>query len=348
MLIQLILLFIFISIVIFTSKENYSSSDKIKYWLIGIILILIAGLRPEDATKDYQNYLNAYNVINGFSDTRFEPSFKLIVFFVKEIFSNPTFLFLIFAVLGVSLKLLALKELTKFCFLSLLIYVCYYYFLHELTQIRAGVASGILLLSIKPLRERNPFKYFSLVFIATTFHYSAIVIFPLWFMNPNSFNRTLFASLIPISLILNVNGIFLTSLIKYIPIQQIQLLFEMRSSQMAQGIIGDKVNVFNTFFLFRVVVFYFLLYRTSVLRNRNKYFNSLMQIEGISLIAFIMLSDFAVVSFRISELLGIVEIVLFAEISRSFKPMIMSNIIGLIIALSLLYLSLFHIELIIN
>lgn len=346
MYIQLIILFILLSIFIFTFRENSFKINNIKYWGIGVILILIAGLRPEDSVKDYQNYLEAFYSINNISDTRLEPSFKLIVIFVKEVFNKPIFLFLIFSVVGVSLKLSAIKKITSFHFLALLLYFSYYFMLHEMTQIRAGVASGLLLLSLIPLREGKPLYFFLLAFITFTFHYSALVIFPLWFINPNKNNKLLFASLIPISLILITSGIYLTSFIRYIPLDSIQLLYELRSREMALGTLGDNVNIFNAFFLFRIVVFYFLIFRSSVLSKRNIYFNLLLQIEGISIVTFILFSDFAVVSFRISELLGIVEIILFAEFARSFKPKVMSNIIGISIALLLMYLSIFHIKLI--
>ena len=94
----------------------------------------------------------------------------------------PIYLFLLFAILGVSFKLIAIKQLTELWFLSLILYLSNFFILHEMTQIRAGVASAFLLLCVKPIYDRDLKRFLLFAVLGFLFHYSAIVILPLWFL----------------------------------------------------------------------------------------------------------------------------------------------------------------------
>jgi len=84
----IILFFILISLTLVKKKRE---NNKFLYFFLGVIFILIAGLRPELSSIDYSNYLNAYNSLKGFGNNRSEPSFQFIVIIVKQIFNNPKY-----------------------------------------------------------------------------------------------------------------------------------------------------------------------------------------------------------------------------------------------------------------
>lgn len=144
-----------------------------------ILLILIAGFSGP-ISQDYNNYISSYNeVINGRYRTDF--SFIVISKIVHLIFNNPLYLFLIYAILGVSLKISAIKKLSQFWFFSILIYFSYSFLLHEMTQIRAGVASAFVLLSIPSIYEKKLKSFLLYAGVAIFFHYSALVLLPFYF-----------------------------------------------------------------------------------------------------------------------------------------------------------------------
>ena len=76
-----------------------------------------------------------------------------------------------------------------------------------MTQIRVGIASAFILLSIQPLKSNNLIKFLALICIGTLFHYSTLFILPVLFLNKNYISR-IFYYLIPISFIIHFSPIY--------------------------------------------------------------------------------------------------------------------------------------------
>lgn len=56
---------------------------------------------------------------------------------------NDQIFFLIYAILGVTIKIIAINRLSSFTLLSVYLYICLYFVLHEMTQIRIVWLCGI-------------------------------------------------------------------------------------------------------------------------------------------------------------------------------------------------------------
>jgi hypothetical protein len=337
------LIALFFLIVFLLVKGLETEKELYLYFILGIFLALMAGLRFESVSMDYENYLYAY--YNSDGDSRFEPTFTIIVRVVKHTFNNPIFLFIIYATIGVSLKFIAIKQLSKLYILSALLYLSNFFLLHEMTQIRVGIASGILLLCIKPLYERNFKSFFFLVLVAISFHYSSVIILPLWFLTPYSLNRNFYLSIVPLSYIMVVCGLTLGFLIKQLPIEQVQKLYSMYTLQIENGE-GDVINLFNSLQILRCCILMFLIYSINIIESKNKYAVILIKIYTVALTCFILFSDIPVVSFRISELLSIVEIILIPLLLYVFKEKRIAIFFPICIGLFMLLINLFYIKLI--
>lgn len=186
----LVLIFIFISIFIttfFESKNKYF--DYLFYILFTVILFFLCAFRTPGIDRDYETYISAFNGDN-ISNAIFEPSFIFISYIVNTFFnSNSIYIFIIYALLGVVLKSYAIKKISNFYFLSLLLYFSYFFTLHEMTQIRIGAACSIFLLSIPQLYNRNKIKYFTYVIISISLHFTALLLIFLWFINFKKLNK---------------------------------------------------------------------------------------------------------------------------------------------------------------
>src|SRR5450759_2770288 len=112
---------------------------KFLFIFTGILLFGIAAFRGQ-IDHDYKGYAAFYEKAALMSTIRIEPTFLLVSFLVKHLFNNVIFLFIIYALLGVYLKFYAIKNLTEFWLLAVLIYFSNFYILHEMTQIRVGIA----------------------------------------------------------------------------------------------------------------------------------------------------------------------------------------------------------------
>jgi hypothetical protein len=335
----LIALFLILSIISFFVPKD-KITKEILYLFLGLVLIFIAGFRGEGVDRDYDNY------VQYFQDANFglvEPSFVLISKALKVFTSIPIALFLVFAFLGVSLKFKAIKQLSELPFLCLAIYASYFFILHEMTQIRAGVASGILLLCIKPIYNRDWKRFLLFAFLAVSFHYSALIIFPFWFLGHKP-RKTLLILAIPLAYLVYFSHV---NLIAFLPIPGIKEKLDVYKQLQELGDAQwNSINVFNLLFLSRIIIFYFIIWKYELITAANKFAPILLKIYCFSLVFFLIFATMPVIAFRINELCGIVEIILVPLLYYAFKPTWFAKTIVLFIGLNLMFIILFYEKLI--
>ena len=290
---------------------------------VALLLIFIAGFRPIGLDRDSPNYVSLLNI--PFSQANFldkEPAFWMLVEINRVLFSsNERTFFLIFAIIGVSLKILAINRLSSMPFLSLLAYICLYFILHEMTQIRAGVASGIFLLAIQDIVNRNFKKFIIKVLFASLFHYSAIIMVPLYFLNPRKISIIYF--LLPITGLLfayfnfNLSKILLANFVGILP-EFLAYKVRMYLSLLELGV-HSEINILNIHYSFLLIVLYFGLFCGVTNRLKSPYDILFVKILSIMLFTFYFFSPVPVFAFRISEFLGVILIILIPHLLLTFK-----------------------------
>ena len=316
-----------------------------KYFFIflSIGLILLAGFRSP--TPDYENYVRIfYNV----QTKQIEPAMVIISSILHLITNNSIVLFVFIAFFGVTFKLIAIKQLSKLWFLSISIYISYYYMYHELIQIRTGIATGLLLLSIKPIYDRDLKRFLIYTIIAISFHISALMVLPLWFLSINRFNKYMFYAMIIVSYLLIVNGINISYIVGMIPIEEVRVRFEGYMHRTNKGGETNYLNVFSVLQLMRVMLSFTFIYFSNIIYKHNKYAYLLIQIYVLSVVSYVIFSTLPVLAVRVSQFLGIVEIVLIPSIIYIFNTRTreVSKLIPLAIAFFTLSLTLFYRQLI--
>ena len=317
-------------------------TDRTKFnalLLLGVFMALVAGLRPDDIDHDYVTYVEMYE--RSFAiDT--EITFLIIASFVELFFDNVVVVFLIYAIISLSVHISGVKKLTSLYFLSLLVYISNYYLLHEMNQIRVGVASGFFMVALYYLGEADKRKYLLYALFATLFHYTACVLFLFAFFDGKPFKKLqyyFYLLIIPAAYVIYFLHI---SVITSIPIPYFEE--KMRVYQIAQagGGVWNEINVFNLVLLTKIAMTLFLLWKSSLVYEYNKYVYLLLKIEVVSIAAWIVLHEMPVVAMRMSELLGVVEIVLFPLLFYTVKPAWMGKVVVITVAGVLLFISLFY------
>jgi hypothetical protein len=326
---------IFLLIALFSLAKE-SRLKKILFICTGVLLFLIAAFRG-NIDHDYNGYVILYNKAILLTSLRIEPTFLLISFLIKHLFNNVLFLFIIYALLGVYLKFYAIKNLTEFWFLAVLIYFSNFYILHEMTQIRVGIASAFILLSIRPLLDRNFKSFLFLVTLAILFHYSAILALPLYFLKGSKINVLFFALIIPVVYLLYFLHMHITFLIDLIPIPEVSIKFHQYKylSTLNNAHAG---NVFNYLQLSRCCLAFLFLWKWELLQQNNKYSILLLKIYIIAISILVLLSDIPAIGARASELIMPVEILLIPSLMYIIKQKQLATIF--VIAIGLLFLSL--------
>jgi hypothetical protein len=314
---------------------------------IGFILFVIAGFRSSNVDRDYLPYVDYFQSIKDFGFyfhnsylTYAEPFYYFIPLFFKTL-SNGYFIeltFLLFALVGVCFKLRGIYLLTSYWALSLLIYYSNFFLLHEMTQIRIGVATGLFLIAIKHYVKKNNIKSFIAILIAIMFHYSSILMLVLFLLKRDTIKLTNYFIVIGISIIcylLHVNLIVLISKIASIP--KILVYIDL----MSKGY-HSEINVFNVMLLFNLMITLLLSYKINMILEINKNAIILLKLNLISIILFIALYSFPVAAFRLSEIFGVVQIVLFTYLFYIFKEKWFSYFIIVIYSLLFFYMNIYR------
>lgn len=287
--------------------------------LISIVLILIAGFRGDGIDRDYANYKEMFLLWDKDAIYLVEPGFVVITAFARVFSSSHILLFLLFAILGISIKTYSIVKLTDYILVSFLIYFSSIYILHDLTQIRAGVASGLMLLSLIPLEARNKKQFFLVIFVAIMFHYTALVLLPFWFLKGDKINKKVWYLVIPISYLLLFFSISPIDFYKLIPIAGIEakvhayiLLQEANED--------DKVNVISTLVLLRILFIIYILRKIEIISIVNKYAILLVKIYIISISILIVMSKTSAIALRFNEFFLAVEVVALPLILYTVEP----------------------------
>lgn len=279
---------------------------------IGLALILIAGFRGEEVSRDYGNYLMIFSDVGSLSsyikeyDKYFfyEPMFFLIIWVSKTIFGNHyVAIFLFYAVVGVSLKIAAIYKYSIFPYLSLLIYFPSYFFLHDMTQIRIGLAGGICLLGIRHLFSGDKRKWIAYCLFATLLHYSSLLLVVMVLINKDAFSKKKYLVILLICFLVSFFRIDFIQLFSHLPLGAISLKLQQYSS-IKEVVEASRANIFSVLFLTKLFLGLILLLISSPSNSKEIV---LIKIYIISLCSFSFFSSSAMLAFRVSELFGLVE-----------------------------------------
>ena len=318
--------------------SKYEYLNLITYIVFGIVLIYITGFRAEGIDRDYYNYKDLYSLYSKIDLITIEPSFiaitKLVNVYLND---NVKALFIIYALISISIKLYAIRQLSNFWALSLLVYISYSFPLHDLTQIRAGVAVGFILLTIKPLYEKKPLLFLIFSTMAVLFHFTAIIVLPLWFLNPKKINVKMYFAIVFLAYIIN-NSLYLyiANLIGYF---QIEIITNKIVAYQDDN--GALLNIYNAWQIMRIILGIFFLYKIKIIYANNKYSILLLKYYIISTCAFVILSSNPSFAGRISDLLAISDIIMLPCIVYVVRHKPAAKIFVISIAFSYLFLNLF-------
>lgn len=317
----------------------------INYLLILIIFLILfytAAFRKIGLDRDsyaYLEYIKNYRSgDSSFGLSNIEPTFIIILTFADYISDNPLrVIFIIYAALSLSIKFYAFKKLSLNFYLSILIYICLYFILHEMTQIRVGASAAFFLLALDDIYNKNKIAYFSKALTAVFFHYSALLMIPFYLINPRkSYKKFYFFlpltgfalayfseyMLIFLSKISAVLPSFLSTKIKY-------YIF------LADSGINTEINLFNIYMLSLIVIYYLTLFCSQNFKSR--YDIIFLKILAWAIFFFYSLSFLPVLSFRISEFLAVILIVFIADLSFMFKQRTFLNFLIIIYSLGMLF-----------
>jgi len=283
-------------------RKEYVTYQHIAF--VSLLLIFIATFRSS-TLPDYDAYLGFK--LDAFDDERYEPSIFLIRSLSDWVSSSYYTFFFIYALLAVVIKLCALNQLTDLFFLSLLCYIGMDFPIHEMIQMRAAVAQGIMLWSFIFIYEKRLVLYAWTVLLAVFFHYSALLILPLYLLKPYSINKKLHIIMLFISFVIGLTKIGFTYLVQFVPIEFVQGLFQ--AYQYQTFVEEEFFSPFSMTIIVLTITQIILLLKADKIRMHNRYIYLLLKVQSASIISFFLFNDMPIVGGRISEFYRIAFIV---------------------------------------
>lgn len=162
--------------------------NKILYILAVLILIFVAGLRSgigdtgtyrdlfDTARPDILYYLKQFNTLT-------EYGFWISMAFIKQFISDDSQVFIfIYAAITITLIALTLYKNCKPSELGIYFFITMGGFLVVMNGMRQYLASSMLFAAFPLIKKRKWYLYFPIVYIASTIHSSAIIMYPLYFL----------------------------------------------------------------------------------------------------------------------------------------------------------------------
>ena len=154
-------------------------------WSSGIFLLFIAGFRSKWVGTDTPGYTLMYNLLQTNAvrevSTHMEKGFlyfnKSLLFFSGD----QQFLLFVSSLVMLGAVFFCFYKYSRYIALSVFLYATDLYFFH-LTGMRQGLAMALLILSIPFVQQRRLIWFVLLVWLASTFHHSALlflIIYPL-------------------------------------------------------------------------------------------------------------------------------------------------------------------------
>jgi hypothetical protein len=320
---------IFFLITLFALFKN-SKNELFLFIATGIGLFFIAGFRG-NIDRDHEGYIEYYYLGSTFLGQFVEPSFIIISNFVRDYLNNVNYLFVIYALIAVAIKLYAIYKITTLRLLTLVVFFSLFFLLHEMTQIRVAVASGILLLCVHFLIKKNYISFFLASAVSIFFHFSSAVILILVFFKRDKLQR-FYSYLIPVAYVLAFAKIGLSKILPLltIPVVLIQTKFGTYQD------LGNDINLFNGLLLFRIFFSYFLIRNHEILQQKNEHSILLIKAYVIGVFSYIAFSDVWGVASRLSELMQIGEIILIPFILNIIRDKNLA--FGIVISISFAFL----------
>lgn len=293
----------------YTTLGSLQPSLRRMYYAVAAVLLVMMVMMCVNRSEfmpDYSVYQLMYSNWDS-TDARegVEPTFAWMCKL------SPTFLFLLglYATVSCSLHLLGIFRNAPNLCLSMMIYLGYSFVFHDMIQIRAAVACGILLISIRYIYNRNWVVYYLLTAVAIMFHYSALAMVFLYFLPAKKMYKWFWIGIVVLILGMSFAGIQLGSLSRYIPLEIVEFAVE--------NYLGNRTYAAAEAGPMRIIICIILIVMILKIDDIKKYYPFAPICVCISIFSqafFLLCGDIPVMQGRMGEFLGVADIFTYAMI----------------------------------
>lgn len=302
-------------------EDHMSAWQKlILLFSICIALICIATFKPM-TTADAANY-EKYFLLNDnlLIETITEPTYIYLSRLYISLGFGVIAMFFTYALIAIPTKLTLLWHLTPFVFTSMMVYVGIYYPMHDVVQIRCGVAVAFLLWSMIPLQEGRYLWAAALFLTATLFHYSSLAFLPILFvgnMEIGKYWKWILGVSIPICILLYLAGFGSVNLI---PGEAIEGKLDHYKEVSDTGADEKYVPYKQITFLAEFAMLYVFIFFYDTIHRHCRYAPILIKVLALEMGYLIIFADIEVLGKRLHDLFGMFNTISFTCLLYVIRP----------------------------
>lgn len=312
-------------ILVFTEVFIPNGLDKPKsseglYFCLALFLFMFLGFRYETG-YDYDSYKNFYNGIRlnslgSIFSTRYEPGFMTCIYLCKTILKVSYQEFLIFiSILSFLPKYRFIKKYSIYPFLALLMYYPGIYLGQDFGQLRQGIAVGFCFLSIQYIYEKAFIKYLLMIILAMSFHYSAILFFPIYFVTRYDYSGKFIISSLICAIVISFVKI------DTIIIKVFLLLAPSNISEYFMILVNEqsKKIIFDFGFIIRIATITLYMINRDKIKEYDKFYEIIFNIYFIGTILYCLFYSIPVLSSRGLYYYKFLDIIILTIITKFIK-----------------------------
>jgi len=322
-----LLIFLFPALFALLNFDLKSNLQKLLFYTFGFFLICFVGLRFENGV-DWWNYLifqSFYEDADFFGVFELQdPGYGLLNWLSYKLFDGSIFFVnFISALIFISGVLIFSKHMPS-PWLSLTISLSFLIIVMGMNYTRQSSALGFALIAITYLFKQKQFKFFIYVFLAITFHKSAIILLPLALIGVKR------------KLIIFTSLLFLSPILFYVFVSTyIEAMIDLYLTGSGMDSAGAFIRVSLSFI---ASIFYFL-YRQSLVLDLNiqKIFDAMAVINAILFIMLFIFPSTTVID-RFALFFTPIQLFMFSALPFVLKPFPLTLLIVVFVYAAQLYL----------
>ncbi len=301
----------FFAAILNTDKRRNQIFSGLVFSLI-IIIVLIGAFRGEGIGSDYYSYQEIYK-----GQSKVEPAFECLISISKVLSNSFNFFLGIAFIIAFSIKFIAFKKLSPFLFISLMIYLGFWFLVYDINGIRQGIALSFTALSVVYLNNQNNKQFYVLTIFSTLLHYSAILFIPLALISKLKCKRKLSIIIVAASYIIAFIGVFDFVVDKLFSLNGVNYLAaKIISYSLDDNYNGNILLSFSTFH--RILIYMIIIYTIPKVKISDSLKNILLWCATLGIAIYFMFSSIEIIATRLSLYYRFMECISLACIPTLF------------------------------
>lgn len=285
--------------------DKIKSNNKLRPFIILLVflgLFIIPAIRYEVGTDYVGTYQKTYyQILNNYEQIRIDFGFFLLNKIIIALQGNYKWVFSITSFIIAYFSIKSIDEQSQIKKLSLIIYICGTFFFFAMNGVRQAISLSIFYYSLKYIEKKDFKKYLLLNVIGTSFHTSAIIFIPMYFLLDKNIGKK--KMLISILIVAIISPLILP----YIN----NMLINTKYGVYINNVGFEALGKFNLASIINAIIFICYLYFTDAENNKNRLYLNIHFIGVIVSIflLYIPLANRLFISFKYVEFLSVANLV---------------------------------------